>query len=192
MLSNKTLEQYLQLLSSQSPTPGGGSSLALVACNALALCKMALNVSKCKLSAQNQKSYDSVIAEIDELFKVAFGIIDKDAQSFEAILSAMRMPQNTDAEKSTRQQALQSAFIESATVCLNLMQISAFGCLLANKVIEMSNKYVASDAVIGKELLTTVAKSCPHNVYANTDMISDKQIQQELNNKVRSYLALCK
>lgn len=194
MLKDTSVQQYIQTLSSHAPTPGGGSSLALVACNALSLCEMALNVTINKRSKSNQPTgqLQKVAKQFNELKEQTLAIIDGDAQSFDNILTAMRLPKDTEQEKQQRTAQLQQCYEQSALLCLSLMQICVDGYTLADLAIEYADKFVVSDAHIGKALLKTTAQCCQYNVDVNVQCLADTNLRQELEEQKHNLLTTVK
>jgi formiminotetrahydrofolate cyclodeaminase len=192
MLIDKTLAEYTNLLSSDAPTPGGGSSLALVGLNATCLVMMAANVTITKLS---KKGVDcpqlrESVAKLEQTKQAFCALIDQDAAAFSKILGAMKMPKATEYEIAQRKQALQEAYIYSAKVSLEIIQNAADCYKLADQVVEFADKFVVSDAHIGKALAKTVATLNVHNVDVNVDcIVCDKQ-KQALTDEKQALLAL--
>ncbi len=180
MLIDKTLAEYTNLLSSDAPTPGGGSSLALVGLNATCLVMMAANVTITKLS---KKGVDcpqlrESVTKLEQTKQAFCDLIDHDVAAFSKILAAMKMPKATEYEIAQRKQTLQEAYVYSAKVSLEIIQNAVDCYKLADQVVEFADKFVVSDAHIGKTLAKTVATLNVHNVDVNVDCITcDKQKQ---------------
>ena len=102
MLIDKTLAEYTNQLASDMPTPGGGSSLALVGLNATCLLMMAANVTITKLAKKDATCTPLVdaVAMLEPIKQEFATLVDNDAQAFQQILGAMKMPKTTDEEKS--------------------------------------------------------------------------------------------
>lgn len=58
----------------------------------------------------------------------------------------------------------------------------------AEKVLPYLNKYVASDCVIGIDLLKRVIVNSLENVYANTSLIKDETLKNSLEKQAQSVL----
>ncbi len=193
MLTQLTVQQYIDQLSSDAPTPGGGSALANVASQAVSLILMSCNVTITKLTKLKKHipaELSMLTKEMSPYLQQLITLIDGDAECFDNILSAMRLPQNSKAEKLHRTQQLQRAYITSACTCLQLATICVHSCHLADIAIEVADKYVVSDAHIGKALLHTCAINCKHNIYANTCYITDSDTRKQLENDTTQLLAM--
>ena len=55
MFEKMTIEQYCEILASDSPAPGGGSALALIGAAACSLVEMSSNVTLLKIAEEDEK-----------------------------------------------------------------------------------------------------------------------------------------
>ena len=191
MLIDKTLAQYTNLLASDAPTPGGGSSLALVGLNATCLVMMAANVTITKLAKKGATCTPLVdaVAMLEPIKQEFTTLVDKDAQAFQQILSAMKMPKSNEDEIAARKQALQQTYVYSAKVSLDIISNATKCFEIADQVIEYADQFVVSDAHIGKALAKTVATLNVHNVDVNVDCITDQQTKADLSKQKADLLA---
>ncbi len=192
MLTQLSMQQYIDRLSSSDPTPGGGSALASIASQGVALLLMSCNVTISKLD----RLHKAVPQQLQELVTklTPYGIqllelVDKDAECFDNILSAMRLPKDTDSARAYRTQQLQSAYIASAVSCLHLSSITVHCYHLADIAIALADRYVVSDAHIGKAIMHTCVASSTHNIYANTSCIANTAIREQLETDTATLLA---
>jgi formiminotetrahydrofolate cyclodeaminase len=179
MYNNITIEEYIEVLASNEPTPGGGSSLALVCGNGLALLLMAARVSVKKREAKGVDAVELVTA-IDGLLPLvseAVELIDVDSVAYQAIIDAMKLPKGDEVEKAERTAAMQKAFINSAEVCLQLIDVARAGLVLADVVVNGSDKNIVSDAYIGKALLGCVAEAQKHTATVNIEAVRDESVR---------------
>jgi glutamate formiminotransferase/formiminotetrahydrofolate cyclodeaminase len=65
--------------------------------------------------------------------------VERDAQAFEGVLSATRLPKATEAEKAARQTAIEKATILAAAVPLDVARRSALVIELAAEAAETGN-----------------------------------------------------
>ena len=191
MLIDKTLAQYTNQLASDEPTPGGGSSLALVGLNATCLVMMAANVTITKLAKKGATCTPLVdaVAMLEPIKQEFATLVDKDAQAFQQILGAMKMPKSNEDEIVARKQALQQTYVYSAKVSLDIISNATKCFEIADQVIEYADQFVVSDAHIGKALAKTVATLNVHNVDVNVDCITDQQAKADLSKQKADLLA---
>ena len=115
MLEKKTTE-FLNVLSSSAPVPGGGGASAAVGAFGAALGMMVANLTVGK------KKYADVEAEMIEicgrLEKIRDRLIvltDEDAKAFEPLSKAYGLPKNTPEEKAEKERILEQALYEASS-----------------------------------------------------------------------------
>ena len=177
-----TIEEYNKILGSSAPTPGGGSALAQVGAIACSLVEMSINVTLAKLTESDTVEYLNRQLEVALRAKKAFyKLSNDDATAFQRIIDTLRLPKNTDEEKTTRMRELQKAYHKAAIVPLDLMNVCREIVKLCKvRVMPYLNKYVSSDCAIAIELCKTVAKNSVLNVHANTTLITDPTLKSTL------------
>lgn len=190
MFEELTLKKYNEILSSNAPTPGGGSALCQVGALACSLIEMAINVTVAKLP-EDDKTYLLGQRDVTARAKRAFfKLSNDDAAAFERIVNALRMPKLTDEDKTTRNYELQKAYHRAALVPLDVMNLCRELVRMATVRIQpLLGKYVASDCTIAVDLLKAVAKNSMLNVRANTTLIADKELAANLDRQGNAILA---
>lgn len=181
MFKDKTIEQYNDLLASKSPTPGGGSALPVVGAVAVSLAEMAANVTLAKYA---DYEYAEQLAQAVKVLGMCknklYSLADEDSVAFEGIVAAMRLPKDTEQQREQRRNALEKQYHKAALVPIEVMQVCRRAVDCIEKCMPYFYAYVASDAVIGVDLLKTVIADSKHNVLANTSLISDQTLKHRL------------
>lgn len=92
-LAQQTIQQFLQELSSASPTPGGGSVAALSGAMAAALVSMVgrLTLGKKKYAAV-QAEMAELVAQADALRQTLTDLLQADVEAFGRVSAAYKMP----------------------------------------------------------------------------------------------------
>lgn len=190
MFEKMSVQQYTEILASHNPTPGGGSALAIIGANACAMVEMAVNVTANKLANKGESTTDyAIIADnLANIRNNLLALADQDAQAFDGVISALRLPKDTDENKTLRAEALQRAYVVGAQVPLQLMELCVTAYGIADTVIAIADKFVVSDAVIGKNILAEVARNSLHNVTVNTSCLTDEQQRAELETKAQELI----
>src|SRR5262245_9187991 len=123
-LYEKTLNDYLAEAASGSPTPGGGSVSAVVAANAAAMVSMVANLTIGK------KKYATVQSQAEKIVAAATSAIERlkdltaqDIEAFEAVMTAWRMPGESEAEKEAKKNAMAQATRTATLVPLELASV---------------------------------------------------------------------
>ncbi len=176
MLGDKTLKTFLEETASKAPVPGGGSIAAMSAATAAALTEMVANLTIGK------KGYDDVQEEMAELASKLPSVregfiadIDRDAEAFNKVMDAFKLPKDTDEEKAARRSAIQDGMKNAATVPLEVAR-DAFGIMeFASKVVEKGNKNAVTDGAVAAMMARTAVLSALFNVKINLGSIKDEE-----------------
>lgn len=191
MFEKMTIENYCETLGSKAPAPGGGSALAVIGAEACALIEMSINVTAERLSADDEKySYlQDELLSVKRASKHLFKLGNDDAEAYENIVRARKLPKNTEEETKARTTAMQKAFHKATLVPLNVMGLCLDVMKRANlRVLPNVSKYVVSDCEIGASLLKTVIEFSVKNVYANTCFIRDETLKKTLEKQAEDIL----
>ncbi len=171
----KSLQNFIDEISSSSPTPGGGSVSAF--CGVLGV---SLGLMVCNLTI-GKKKYESVQEEILEIknqlenFKEKFvELYDRDSQAFDKVMEAFKLPKETNEEKSKRTEAIESATIEATEVPINVIKTSLDALNHLIKLSEIGNQNSLSDAGVAIQLMRSCAEGAMLNVLINTKSLNDR------------------
>jgi glutamate formiminotransferase/formiminotetrahydrofolate cyclodeaminase len=159
---------FLDLLAAPTPTPGGGSAAAAAAAMGAALVAMVagLTLGKKKYAAVEEEMR-SIQQEARELQQTLSQAVQEDAQAFEAILAAMRLPKETPAEAAARQQAMENATLQATRVPLETARRALRVMELARIAVEKGNLNAITDAATGFQLAQAALRAAAYNVRVN-------------------------
>lgn len=175
------LRQFVNELSMDSPTPGGGSAAALVAALAAALASMVANLTVGK------KGYEGVIEEMKQVAVQAqklkdelLAAVDEDTQAFNRVMDALRLPKSTEEQAREKDAALEKASKEATLVPFSVME----KCLLlldaAQAVTKKGNRNSLSDAAASVALAEAAAEAAYYNVRINLPNIQDHSFREDI------------
>jgi glutamate formiminotransferase/formiminotetrahydrofolate cyclodeaminase len=159
---------FLDSLAAPTPTPGGGSAAAAAAAMGAALVAMVagLTLGKKKYAAVEEEMR-SIQQEARELQQTLSQAVQEDAQAFEAILAAMRLPKETPAEAAARQQAMETATLQATRVPLKTARRALRVMELARIAVEKGNLNAITDAATGFQLAQAALRAAACNVRVN-------------------------
>ncbi len=176
----KSVVEFLEDVSSATPVPGGGSVSAIAGALSASLVRMVLNLTTSNKKYQEFHQFASEnqieASRISERLKK---LVVEDAEAFEMVMSAYKMPKNTDEEKEVRRKAIEDATrnaiavpLETGKQCIEILNI-------INRVIEKSNKNAISDLGVANLLAKAGCEGALYNVYINLSSISDTEYKEE-------------
>ena len=119
-----TVKDFVDVLGSDAPAPGGGSAAALAAAMGISLTKMVceLTIGK-KKYAEFEEDMKLVFDESKALQKHLLDAIDEDTEAFNAVSAVFDMPKETDNEKAARRAAMQTALQGAAESPFHMMKL---------------------------------------------------------------------
>ena len=175
-LIDMQVKDYLDLLKSDAPAPGGGSVSALAGAQGVGLFMMVADLT---LGKEKYADYQEICAEAKEkgmaLYTELVESIDKDTDAFNLIAAAFKMPKETDEEKAARRQAIADGTLVATQVPFRTMQLGYEGLMLAKTMIGKSNPNAASDLGVAILNLTGCIKGAWLNVMINLPGVKDEE-----------------
>lgn len=189
-MKQQPLQEFLDNLASQSPTPGGGGAAALSGAMGAALVSMVCNLTIGKKKyVQVEADMQAILAQSEALRARLTDLIDDDAQAFEQVMATYQLPRKTDEEKKARRVAIQAATKEACLVPLAIAQACADVISLSKPTAEMGNVNVISDAGVGALSALAGLKSAALNVFINLNSLKDEAFIQEKKAQVNDIIA---
>ena len=175
---NDGYREVLSSIASSDPTPGGGSVAALCLAHAHSLAAMVarLTVASDKWS-DGHAIASMVIEQSDEAIRNSLALADRDADAFESVMAAYRMPKD-EASDQLRTQAIREATIGAARPPLETLFSASE---LIHQLLELSwacNKNALTDLASSAELAHTAARMAEMNVRVNTDYLEGEDVNE--------------
>ena len=176
-LVNTEISEYIEVLSSEAPAPGGGAVAALTAAQGAALIMMVANltIGKKKYAEYEELNIgarDEARTYLEQLMKG----VDEDKEAFEQVSKAYSMAKQTDSEKAARREAIAIASVGAADAPLKLMRAGVCALRLAADMIGKSNANLVSDLYVAALNLNAGVQAASYNVAANIPYIADREL----------------
>ena len=174
MFLENTVQSFLDDLASDNPTPGGGSAAAAAGAMGAALVSMVCNLTIGKKKFAGVEAQMQDILEKSEALRAELGqLITDDAEAFETVMAAFRMPRSTDKERSARSAEIQAATKRATLTPLATARACAEVIGLSRSVAETGNPNAVSDAGAGAACAQAGLKAASLNVLINLPSIKD-------------------
>lgn len=173
-LVQMTLKEYLPLVASDAPAPGGGSASALCGAQGVGLISMVakLTVSKEKFIEYHPICH-SIIKEADEVCEKLMAQIDIDTEAYGKLSAAFKLPKATEEQKADRRAAISRATEYATEVPMETMYLGVQGLKCASRIIGNFNTNCASDVGCGIYEMLACVRGAYLNVLINVDGILD-------------------
>ena len=171
------MKEYLDILLSDAPAPGGGSVSALAGAQAAALMGMVcdLTIGKARYD-EYQDTCKEAREKAEVLYRKFAEAIDKDTEAYNLVAAAFKMPKETDEEKAARKQAIADGTLEATKVPFGVMEMAAAGLEIAESMVGRSNPNAASDLGVAVLNLMTCMKGAWLNVKINLPGVKDEEL----------------
>lgn len=175
-LAEMTVREYLDIMASDAPAPGGGSAAALCGAQGAGLAAMVagLTIGRKKF-AEYEETCLAVREEALALAEKLTVQIDKDTEAFNLVAAAFKLPKSTDEEKAERSKAIQAGTLVSTEVPFETMQLSLDALRCAEKLLSGFNDGAASDLGVAAWNLLTCVKGAWLNVGINIGSLKDTE-----------------
>jgi len=190
MLKDLSVKDFVAETASDSPAPGGGSVSALAAAQAAALLGMVANLTV------KSKKYEELHEEMAEIAKKCKKYeedfvedIDRDANSFNGVMKAFKMPKETDEEKAARSAKIQEEYKNAANVPLSVGLKTLELLDIAEVLAEKGNPNAITDVGVGILNLKLAATGAFYNVKINLGSIKDEAYVADLKKQMKEALA---
>lgn len=171
----ETEGSFLERLAAGTPTPGGGAAAAHAGAMAAALVAMVarLTVGK-KKYADLQVRMTEIVTLADELRIALQSAASADAEAFDAVMEAYRLPKDAEAMKKKRKKAIEQATHKATEVPLTVAQQLVRVMALAAEVAEGGNVNAASDAGVAAFIARAALQGAALNVRINAGSVSNQ------------------
>lgn len=186
MLKDMNIQDFLDQTASNDPVPGGGSVAALSSALASSLAAMVANLTVGKKNYEEVSDEMSIIAEKMIAFKNEFvELIDKDANSFDDVMKAFKLPKETDEEKAERTSQIQMGMKYAASVPLEVAKKTSELFDSIEELVVKGNQNAQTDALVAGMLARTAMLSALYNVKINLGSIKDEAFVESTSVEVK-------
>ena len=173
-LIDLSARDLLTAFSSGDPTPGGGSAAALSSAIGASLLMMVAGLPRTRNgSEEDRAALTAASAALAEIRAGLSDAIDRDADAYDRVVAAYKMPKASAAEQSARKAAIQQALRAATDVPLGVMTLSVRAVEQAATVARHGYQPARSDVGVAIGLLTAGTAGARLNVDVNLATVSD-------------------
>lgn len=188
-----SIEKFLYELKTDLPSPGGGSTAALVSALAGALNSMvySFTVDKKafeKLDDNNKEKMIALNERCEDFISKSISYMEADRDTFTALMDTFKLPKDTDEEKIYRSKMIKEKTIAAMESPLNLAKESLEFYDNIDFAIEFGNKNLTSDAIVSAILLHSAIESAVVNVIINFNSLGNKDGYENIPNECKKII----
>ena len=176
---NLSVTDFLKKLSSESPTPGGGSAAAVAGAMGAALVSMVCNLSLGKGKyLEHENLIKTSLEKANLLLENLLQCARDDVNAYNEVMNAFKLPKDSTPDKNLKiENACKNAIIPPENTIKNCEEIIK----LAKNLFGKSNKNASSDLNCAQVLAEAGIKSALENVKINLNFIGDENYIKQKN-----------
>lgn len=186
MLIDKSIKDFIKETASDNPAPGGGSVAALCGVLGAALGTMVCNltIGREKYS-QHDDDFKKIRSQLEQNLTELERLVDDDTNAFNDVMSAFKLPKETDEQKTKRSEAIQQGYkiaisvpLDTAKTALNTLSVMEF-------ITTNGNPNAVTDGAVGALASQTAIKGALLNIKINLTSIKDQSYIQSVKKTIK-------
>ena len=173
-LKDLSAVNFVKVLASKEPTPGGGSVAALVGANGVGLLLMVASY------IEDQNAIRSVWEPFEKAKNNLLDLVDLDALSFDTYMKAAHLPKITEEEKKSRSEKMQEAITYASQIPFRTMKACFDVIPFMDILMAYCKKNMISDLGAAATSLRASIESAYLNIIINAYSIKDPNVSSQL------------
>ncbi len=180
-LKENTILSFLEVTAGKDPVPGGGSISALCGSLASALAEMVtgLTIGR-KKYVDVQEEMEKLAPEMASAREFFLNAIDEDAEAYNIVFNAFKLPKETEEEKALREVKIQESTLVAAMVPLSVARKAVEIMPAIETIAQKGNKNAITDCCVAMMCARTAALGAILNVRINITSLTDTDKANEL------------
>lgn len=183
---DKNCNDFLEVLASKAPIPGGGGAAAFGGAIGMALSNMVGNLTVGKKKYADVEDEVKVLIEKgDQVIAELKALVDKDAEVFEPLSKAYGLPKDTPEQIKVREETMENLSKIACTVPMDIMRKAYEGIKIHERMGQIGTMIAISDVGCGVVFMKSALISGMLNVVINLNGIKDpeyvKTTSEEMN-----------
>lgn len=192
-LADMQVTQFCDVLASDAPAPGGGSTAALEGALGAALTAMVCGLTTVGKSREKYAEYQEFVLASQKKaldLKARFmDVMDRDTEAFNVVSAAFGMPKATDEEKAARSSAIQKGLEGCTRTPFEMMELAAETLELTAELLGKTNDSAASDLGVSALSMRAAIQGAWLNVLINIGSLKNKELAEDYRKKGEALLA---
>lgn len=186
MTEKKTIEEFLEVLSSKAPVPGGGGASAIGGAIGNGLGQMVANLTIGKKKyAESEEEIKELLGRMEELQKEFTDLADRDGAAFGPLAAAYRMPAENEVQKQYKEQVMESSLMAASLVPVQIMETCMEMLAILNVLAEKGSRMAVSDVGVGVQFIRAALTGAAMNVFINTKSMKNRVMAETLNSRAK-------
>ncbi|WP_414698024.1 cyclodeaminase/cyclohydrolase family protein [Peptacetobacter sp. AB845] len=193
---DKSCVEFIEVLSSREPVPGGGGAAAFVGAIGVALGNMVANLTIGKKKyAEYEDEIKELLREAKEIEAELLSMVDRDAECFMPLSQTYGLPTSTEEEREYKTKRMEVVLKQACEIPYKAAKVCFRAIKIHEDIVDKSSKIVISDIGVGVQCLRACLLGSKLNVKINTKSMKDREyadkISKEVNEIVEDGIAIC-
>ena len=186
LIREKKCTDFIEVLYSNAPAPGGGGAAALVGAIGVALAGMvgSLTTGK-KKYAQYEEDIQRILKDAKKLQDRMLLLIDEDAENFLPLAEAYCIPCSTEEEKANKEKVMEECSQLACRAPHQIIEVAYQAVLLHEELATKGSALAISDVAVGVQCLRATLISGWVNVLINIKGIKDEAYLADIQNRIK-------
>ncbi len=189
MIKEQVIQDFLDVLSSKEPVPGGGGASALCGAVGNALGQMVANLTVGKKKyAEAEPEVKEHLEKMVQLQAEFTALADDDAKVFAPLAKAYSLPSETEEQKAYKAEVMETNLLAASAVPLQIMEKSMQMLTILDRLADIGSRMAVSDVGVAVQSTRAALLGAAMNVYINTKSMKDRNKAEELNNSANKMI----
>ena len=198
MTEEKKISEYLEVLSSKAPVPGGGGASALAGALGNALGQMVVNLTVGKKKyAEVEEEMQKYLTDLKNMQQEFLHFSDRDAEVFAPLAECYRLPSATPEEKEHKDAVMEEKLLKYKCVYADgkvtkeeIMEKSLELLEILDVLADKGSRMAVSDVGVAVQFTRTALLGAVMNVYINTKSMKNREKAEEINQKAKRMIKI--
>lgn len=189
MTGEQRIYDYLDVLASKAPVPGGGGASALGGALAAALGQMVANLTVGKKRyADVEEEMQGFLCALNICQMEMTALADKDAEVFAPLAAAYGLPSETEEQKAEKDRVMEENLLAASLVPIQIMEKAVGIMAVLAEMEQKGSRMAVSDVGVAVQFARTALTGAVMNVYINTKSMKNRERAEELNRQAEELL----
>jgi formiminotetrahydrofolate cyclodeaminase len=188
-MTARSCSDFVEVLASKEPVPGGGGASALVGAIGTALGNMtgSLTAGK-KKYADVEDEVISLKQKADALQGRLIELVTRDAEVFAPLARAYRLPTGTESQRKHKAEIMEACLRRCCAVPLEIMERCCEAIDICERLAAVGAAIAISDVGCGVACLRAALEAASLNVFINTASMANRTQAETINAQARQML----
>ena len=187
MTEEKKICEYLEVLSSKAPVPGGGGASALAGALGDALGQMVVNLTVGKNKyAEVEEEMQEYLERLKTMQQEFLHLSDRDAEVFAPLAECYRLSSATPEEKEHKETVMEEKLLDASLVPVEIMEKALELLEILDVLADKGSRMAVSDVGVAVQFTRTALLGA----VMNTNSMKNREKSEEINQNAKRMIKI--